>query len=76
MKKVKVGQLALKAGVLPSTIRYYVQQGLLEVADKTLSGYQLFDEGQSLKIIEKIKHLQEKERKSISEIKNQLSKTI
>lgn len=74
MKKVKVGQLALKAGVLPSTIRYYAKEGLLEVVEKTPGGYQLFDEDKSLKIIAKVKRLQEKKRLSIPEIKEVLWK--
>lgn len=75
MRKVKVGQLSLKAGVLPSTIRYYAKEGLLEVVEKTPGGYQLFNEEKSLKVIEQIKKLQAK-RLTILEIKNQLSKTI
>ncbi|QQS38890.1 MerR family DNA-binding transcriptional regulator [Candidatus Woesebacteria bacterium] len=71
MKKVKVGQLALKAGVLPSTIRYYAKEGLLEVVEKTPGGYQLFDEDKSLKIISEVKRYQSK-RLSITEIKERI----
>jgi len=73
MVKIKVGQLALKAGVLPSTIRYYTREGLLKVVEKTPTGYQLFDEEESLKIIKEIQKLQSK-RMTLSEIKDHLSR--
>ncbi len=71
MKKVKVGQLALKAGVLPSTIRYYEKEGFIKAVGKTLGGYHLFDEDESLKVIKEVKRLQSK-RKSLEEIKKLL----
>lgn len=39
---LKIGALAKAVGVAAPTIRYWTQQGLLEVAEVTASGYQLY----------------------------------
>jgi Fic family protein len=39
---LKIGQLAKQASVSVPTIRYWVKEGLIQVAEETASGYQLF----------------------------------
>lgn len=69
---VKIGQLAKLAGVLPSKIRYYVQEGLLSPVDRTRGGYYLFDESKSLDRLRLIDELRLRERLSLTEIKERL----
>ena len=69
---IKTGKLAQKAGILPSKIRYYVKEGLLNPADYTAGGYYLFDEQEALERIGQIGHLQVEERRTLSEIKSTL----
>ena len=64
---LKIGAVAKQSGQTVPTIRHWVQSGLIEVSDKTPSGYQLFDE-EVLKQIEEIRRLQD-ERYSLAEIK-------
>ena len=70
---VKIGRLAKKANVLPSKIRFYVQEGLLEVADRTNGGYYLFDERSALKRLMLIEKMQKEQRLLLHEIKEELS---
>ena len=69
---IKTGQLAKRAGILPSKVRFYVKEGLLNPVDYTTGGYYLFDEKEALERIWQIRHLQDKERRTLSEIKNTL----
>ena len=69
---IKTGELASLAGVLPSKIRYYVKEGLLEPSDLTAGGYCLFEEKRALSRLRQIAHLQTAERLTISEIKDRL----
>jgi DNA-binding transcriptional MerR regulator len=69
---VKTGELAKQAGVLPSTIRFYVQEGLLHPIDQTPGGYRLFDQYQALERFRMIEELQTKERLTLTEIKERL----
>lgn len=69
---VKIGQLAKLAGIFPSKIRYYVQEGLLSSVDRTRGGYYLFDESKSLDRLRLIDELQRRERLSLTEIKERL----
>ena len=69
---VKIGQLAKSAGIFPSKIRYYVQEGLLSPVDRTRGGYYLFDESKSLDRLRLIGELQRRERLSLTEIKERL----
>lgn len=69
---VKVGELAQKVGVLPSTVRYYTLQGLLSPVDYTRGGYALYDEVESLTRFRKIGELRDL-RYTIEEIKGKLS---
>ena len=42
---LKIGALAKAAGVTVPTIQYWTSEGLLEVAEITASGYQLYSPG-------------------------------
>lgn len=70
---VTIGKLARGAGVLPSTVRYYVKEGLLQVTGHTPGGFFLFDRGSTLKRIERIQALKER-RLTLAEIREQLHK--
>jgi DNA-binding transcriptional MerR regulator len=66
---LKIGQLAKLAGVLPSTIHFYTQQGLLKPGGWSRGGYRLYDKDLTLRQIAKIDYLQNKKRLTIAEIK-------
>jgi len=70
---VKIGQLAKQAGILPSKIRFYVQEGLINPVDRTRGGYYLFEESEALDRLQLIKRLRTEERLSINEIKERIS---
>ena len=67
---LKIGELAKAAQVQNSTIRHWTQADLLEVADATASGYQLYHPD----MITRIKHIQQyqAQRLTLAEIKNTL----
>ena len=67
---LKIGELAKVAGETVPTIRYWTKEGLLEVAEVTESGYQLYaaDMAQRCKQIKKLKG----ERFTLEEIKRKL----
>ena len=67
---LKIGTLAKEVGVANSTIRHWTKQGLLNVAEITESGYQLYSQD-SIQRIQKIKQLQEK-RYTLVEIQQKL----
>ena len=70
---VKIGQLAKQAGILPSKIRFYMQEGLVSPVDRTRGGYYLFDESEALDRLQLIKRLRAEERLSLHEIKEKIS---
>ena len=70
---VKIGQLAKQAGILPSKIRFYVQEGLIYPVDRTRGGYYLFEESEALDRLQLIMRLRTEERLSINEIKERIS---
>ena len=70
---IKIGQLAKIAKVLPSKIRFYVNEGLLKPADRTDGGYYLFDEQTALERLKLIDKLQNKKRLRIHEIREKLN---
>ncbi len=67
---LKIGELAKQVGKSNSTIRHWTKQGLLEVADLTESGYQLYSPDMA-KRIEQISTLKE-QRLTLREIKDKL----
>lgn len=68
---LKIGELAEKVGETNATIRYWTKEGLLEVAEITPSGYQLY----SIAMIEQVKkiHALKERRYTLQEIKKQLN---
>ncbi len=69
VKLLKIGQLAQKYRVLPSTIHFYTSCGLLPEDSRTQGGYRLYREEVAMKRLEAIRQLQETKRLSIEEIK-------
>ncbi len=69
MPYIKIGQLANKVGVLPSTIHFYTQEGLLKESKRTRGGYRLYDEKKASQQVKRINDLKTKKRLTISEIK-------
>ncbi|HWR67799.1 MAG TPA: MerR family transcriptional regulator [Desulfomonilia bacterium] len=66
---LKIGEIAKKSGVAPSTIRYYVRQGLLPEPDKVNKSMAYYDE-QCVEKIHAIRHLQERKYFPLSVIRN------
>jgi len=66
---LKIGEIAKKSGVPPSTIRYYVRQELLPEPDKVNKSMAYYDEG-CIEKIQAIRHLQETKYFPLSVIKN------
>ena len=64
---MKVSELARKAGLKSSTVRYYLEIGLIEPTQRTHSGYYLFNDI-ALERIRTIRDLRQK-RRNISEIR-------
>ncbi len=73
---VKVGAIAREAGVLPSKIRYYVREGLIEPVGQTPGGFLLFDREPTLERLKTIERLQTKQRLTLLEIKERLSPRV
>jgi len=55
---LKTGEVARLAGVLPSTIRYYTEIGLLEPAGTTAGGQRLYSKEDALSKIRMIKNIE------------------
>jgi len=70
---LRISEIAKKAGVLPSKIRYYTDQGLIGVSGQTQGGHRLYDEAITILRLKKIEFLTGKGF-SIEEIKNILAK--
>lgn len=68
---LKIGELAQLAGQSVPTIRHWTKEGLLNVAEYTPGGYQLYNQDQ-IAVIKKIRNLQDKDRLTIAEIKKVL----
>ena len=69
---LKIGELAKSANELVSTIRYWTNEGLIEVKEYSQGGYQLY-EPSMVERIERIRRLQSEKRLTIAEIKEQLN---
>jgi DNA-binding transcriptional MerR regulator len=57
---LKIGEMAKLAGVLPSTIRYYTEIGLVEPAGTTPGGQRLYDKEDTLSRVRMIKNIERK----------------
>lgn len=69
---LKIGELARQVDVLPSTINFYTNQGLLKAANRSQGGYRLYEPAYAVSQIKKIQRLQEEKRLTIEEIKKQV----
>lgn len=58
MQQLKIGQVAVLAGVAVDTVRYYERLGLLPQAPRRSSGYRVFDES-TVEQIKLVKQLQD-----------------
>lgn len=67
-KLFRIGELAKLTGETISAIRYWTKEGLLEVADYTPGGYQLYNREMASRV-EKIRLWQKNKRLAINEIK-------
>lgn len=72
---LKIGELANETNVTLHTLRHWTEKGLIEVAEHTDAGYQLFDRSMVSRIKE-IRRLQKVDRLSLTEIKKRLSDMI
>ena len=68
-KLLKIGELAQIVGVLPSTINFYTNEGLLKEVARSRGGYRLYQGDYAVKRIRSIQKLQQDKRLTISEIK-------
>jgi len=73
---IKIGQLAKLAQVLPSKIRFYIKEGLLEPVDRTNGGYYLFNKQTALERLKLIDELQNKKRLHLHEIRVRLTSRL
>lgn len=69
---LRIGELAKETGETLHAIRHWVEKGLVEVAERTESGYQLFDRSM-IERVKEIRRLQRKQRLTIAAIKQKLS---
>ncbi len=72
MELVKIGALAKAAGVLPSTVRFYVKRGLLAPKTTSPGGFLLFDRQEALERLLRIQVLQRQRRLTLDEIRETL----
>ena len=72
---IKTGQLAKRAGILPSKVRFYVREGILHPVSQTPGGYCLFDGQEAIERLREIDALQSKQRLTLGEIKQHLGCT-
>ena len=59
-KLLKISEAAKLVGVLPSTIRYYTDMGLLKYADETKGGHRLYEPSAVTAAVNKIKFMSSK----------------
>jgi len=71
-KLLKISEAARVVGVLPSTIRYYTDIGLLKYRGETRGGHRLYDENEVISVVNKVKFLSSKGLK-MEDIKKELS---
>ncbi len=69
---LKIGEIAREAGVKESTIRYYTEVGIVEVAETTETGYRLYDRDETIRRLKAVREVNEN-RLSLSQIVSQLA---
>ena len=73
---IKTGQLAKRAGILPSKVRFYVNEGIFQPVGQTPGGYCLFDSKEAIERLREIDELQSKQRLTIWEIKHKFCEAM
>ncbi|MFA5859245.1 MAG: response regulator [Elusimicrobiota bacterium] len=73
---VKIGKIAEEIGVLPSTIRYYTNLGLLKTYGRTQGGFRLYDYEETLHRLKILKQLEDEKRYTLDEIKGKLDECV
>lgn len=72
LKLVKIGEIARKFQILPSTINFYTREGLLPEDARSIGGYRLYHRDRTIEKLRRIDHLQNVKRFSIEEIKRHI----
>lgn len=72
---LKIGEVAERTGEHFSTIRFWSQQGLLDVADYSPGGYRLF-KPDTVEKVKEINRLKREERLTLPEIKRRFKQTL
>src|SRR3989339_275062 len=72
---LRISEIAKKAGILPSKIRYYTDMGLLKVTDQTEGGHRLYDLKDTLQKLNLIEFFSNKGL-TIEKIKAELQRTL
>jgi len=65
---LKVGEIADEAGVRPSTVKFYTEEGLLDITAYTRGGYRLYDRDKTIRRIIAIRQMTSR-RMSLLELK-------
>lgn len=68
---LKIGELAKRTGVLPSTINFYTTVGLIVATERSRGGYRLYHPS-TVQRVKTIQELQQVRRLTIHEISQQL----
>ena len=68
---LRIGEIAKETGETLHAIRHWTEKGLLEVAERTEAGYQLYDRSM-IERIKAIRRLQKEKRLTLAEIKQKL----
>ena len=72
---LKISEIAKEVGVLPSTIRYYTDIGLLHVSAETPGGHRLYEKTHALQTISRIQFLSQ-QGLTMEQIKKELESGI
>ena len=68
---LKIGEIAREAGVKESTVRYYTEVGIIEVAETTDTGYRLYDRDETIRRLKAIREVNES-KMTLSQIVSQM----
>ena len=68
---LKIGEIAREAGVKESTIRYYTEVGIVDVAETTETGYRLYDRDETIRRLKAVREVNES-RLTLSQIVSQM----
>ncbi|MBI4370641.1 MAG: response regulator [Elusimicrobia bacterium] len=70
---IKISELARRASVMASTIRYYTDLGILKVAMETEGGHRLYDGGSSLRRIRMV-HAQTSQGRTLEQAREEIAR--